>query len=206
MIKKIIAVSVIGIGSMILLSGCSGKETIPNPDADIEKKINSKRSKRGSNISHQYVVPYQMKLNPIVGSRSNDAKVVVDMGKVLKVWVAPYKQGLTLNSSHDVYTFVAAPQFVLGETVPHRQKGGSLFSPSNKLPFLITDKQLNVNSEEKEIRDEEIQKYVNGVYKARAVSPEQREEIVKEENSQSSEIIEFLENRRKLRAQSEGKK
>lgn len=186
---------VLGAVALVLLTGCVGKESIPNPDRDLEEKINENKFGQAE-VHKEVVAPYQLKITPIVGSRANDAKVVVDTGKVLKIWVAPYKQGLTLNASHDVYTFVKAPEFVLGEVVPRRKKSPSLLTPSSRLPFMISDDQLNIDTTEKELTDGEVKEYVNNLYEARSKAPDADLKRVDEQRKQREEILKFLNERR----------
>ncbi|MBW6487561.1 hypothetical protein [Sulfurimonas sp.] len=138
----------IGISVLLVFGGCSQKkDVIPDMISDIERdKIHTK--------------PYQLKITPIIGTRQDDAKVVMDMGKIIKVWVAPYKDGKTLVSSHDNYVVAQAPDFIIGESVPNKNWKG-LVAPENKIPFLFRDSELdNANK----IEEEEIIKYNNIVY------------------------------------------
>ena len=87
---------------------------------------------------------YRTGIKPIVGTRQRDAQVVIDTGKVLKIWVAPYTQGNTLIAAHDIYTMVEQPHFVVGEMVPVAKGKGR--SCDAGIPVSIKDKYLDTVS------------------------------------------------------------
>lgn len=135
--------------AVLLLGGCAGKdEALSKAIDELERdKIHTK--------------PYQLKITPIIGTRQDDAKVVMDMGKIIKVWIAPYKDGKTLVSSHDNYVVAQAPDFIVGEQVPNKNWRG-MIAPENKIPFLFRDADLDKANK---LEEEEIVKYNNIVYK-----------------------------------------
>jgi len=108
--------------------------------------------------------PYQLKIKPIVGSRQDDSKVVVDMGKVQKIWIAPYKIKSTLIAAHDIYTWVQKPRFIPGESLPDPKAKTGLPGPYRKLPFVFRSEETDDGSTE--LTDEKIKAYANNVYKA----------------------------------------
>lgn len=100
-------------------------------------------------------------IKPIIGTRQDDAKIVMDMGKIMKIWIAPYKNGGTLVSSHDNYVVAKEPDFVIGESVP-KKNWRSMKTPTNPIPFLFRDEDLDTATQ---INKEEIVKFNNVVYK-----------------------------------------
>lgn len=107
--------------------------------------------------------PYYLRFKPIVGSRQNDSKVVVDMGKVLKIWVAPYKSKGTMISSHDIYTWVQKPGFIVGEDIPNKNAHTGLTNAAGTLPFIFSEGDIDTS---KGLTNNVLKKYVNNVYKA----------------------------------------
>ncbi len=104
---------------------------------------------------------YELKITPVIGSRQDDAKVIRDMGKILKVWVAPYKNKGTFVSAHDNFVVAKEPDFIIGEAVP--QSGWkSMKTPVNNIPFVFRDADMDTKES---IDEETIVKYNNNVYK-----------------------------------------
>lgn len=163
--KYYIASVAIGI---FLLSGCSAKNTVfPDPDADIKAAIEKNKFSSGTNsYDTKKIMPYQQKVSLMVGSRANDSKVVVNAGKVLKVFIASYKQKGTLIAGHDIYTYVEKPGFVVGENIPSRSTD-SITTPLSKLPFDINRRELNINTSEEEMSNKDVKNYMNNLYKKR---------------------------------------
>lgn len=141
----------------VLFSGCAAKHK-----SGVYGDVNDALGQQ----SEWQTKPYQSKIKPYIGTRQNDAKVVLDHGKVLKVWIAPYKQARTLIAAHDIYTIVEKPQFIMGEMVPSRQRTGGAITCNDDYPFVFKDRHLeNVNPEDR-FKDNNIKEYVNNVYKA----------------------------------------
>lgn len=139
-----------------------------------------------------YVNPYQMKIKPIVGSRQDDAKVVVDMGKVLKVWISPYKSSGTMIASHDLYTWVEKPRFIPGESIDYIKKADGMMSSAKRLPFVFNEHEL---AKEGDLTSEDVKDYVNSVYKTQ--NNNQVEENNKKSSKYDSTINRYLQNKRK---------
>ena len=112
--------------------------------------------------------PYQLKIKPIVGSRQDDAKVIIDAGKVLKVWIAPYKSGMTVIAAHDLYSMVQKPQFIIGEMVPTNKKKGGAVTATDDFPFAFRDEELDKKTRHGNFNNEEMKHYYNNIYKAQA--------------------------------------
>lgn len=177
--KKVIFKSSIilaSISTILLLGGCSTKDKALSDSIEQMQrdKIHTKA--------------YQLKITPIIGTRQDDAKIVMDMGKIIKVWIAPYKDGNTLVSSHDNYVVAQAPDFIIGEKLP-KKNWRSLITPEQKFPFLFRDADLD-NAEK--IEEEEIVKYNNIVYKQQN-DKEESVKRLKEADVYDQEIKNFLE-------------
>ncbi|MFA6195371.1 MAG: hypothetical protein WC656_01850 [Sulfurimonas sp.] len=169
--KKLYVLSVV---CMTLLStGCSSNKPTPTSDLVKRKDILTK--------------PYELKITPIVGSRQNDSKVVMDMGKVMKIWIAPYKNKDTFVSAHDNFVVAKAPDFVVGETVP-QSNWKSMKTPVKNIPFQFRNADLD-NAEK--LEEEEIVKYNNNVYEQQNDENVAKERM-KEANGFDKEIKAFL--------------
>lgn len=156
------------IGSLILFVGCTTKvKEYPHPDADLKKKIekNSINNYKG-NVSSKKIIPYQQKVSLLVGSRSNDSKVIISAGKVLRIYIASYKLNTTLIASHDIYTYVEKPGFVVGENLPERSTNG-ITTPLSKLPYKINAGELNIITSEEEMSNEDVKNFNNNMYQKR---------------------------------------
>jgi len=166
--KIILTVSVI----VALLSGCSSKEPEPRkikPRKDIHTK------------------PYELKITPIIGTRQEDAKVIMDMGKIMKVWIAPYKNNGVFVSSHDNFVVAKKPDFVVGEEIPTKN-WGSMHTPTNSIPFIFRDSDLDNSTK---LEKEEIVKFNNNVYKEQN-SPDVSKQRIQEASKYDKQIIDFL--------------
>lgn len=161
------------IGTALLISGCSSKKENVVPNLQNRKDILTK--------------PYQLKITPIIGSRQDDAKVIMDMGKIMKIWIAPYKNQNTFVSSHDNYVVAKAPDFVVGENVP-QQNWKAMKTPVKSMPFLFRDADLDKSDK---LEKEEIVQYNNNIYKQQNDVNEAQERI-EESSSYDKEIKAFL--------------
>mgnify|MGYP006995602073 CR=1 FL=1 len=130
----------------VLIAGCSSSQPM----------VDSMYGNRNTIMTK----PYELKIKPIIGSRQEDSKVVMDMGKIMKIWIAPYKNQGTLISSHDNYVVAQAPDFVVGENIPQKN-WRSMKTPTNPIPFLFRDSDMDVK---KKISEEDIVKFNNNVY------------------------------------------
>jgi len=144
----------------LMLSGCATKNN--NINTNIREIVPYEETQAQS----VKLEPYQIRIKPIVGSRQNDSKVIVDQGVVLKIWIAPYKVKNTLIASHDIYTWARKPQFIVGEDMPkYNSRMNGLFRADGKLPFIFGDSEIQ---EYKPIEDKQIKKYVNTLYAIRS--------------------------------------
>lgn len=181
--------------AILLLSGCASKQpkcamaNFNNIDAVVRaKKAEVAKIRSGT-------VPYQLKIKPIVGTRQDDAKVVVNMGKILKIWIAPYKIKGTLIAAHDIYTWVQKPDFIPGESIPKPKNTDGMVTPTGGFPFVFRDEELDKRNGRFDA--DTLKKFSNQVYKA-----EHNNTIIKTKNSEAEKkfdqvIKEYLENKRR---------
>jgi len=159
---------------IVLLSGCGSQEAKPPKQTIISRKDIHTKS-------------YQLKITPIIGTRQDDAKVVMDMGKIMKIWIAPYKNKDVFVSSHDNFVVAKKPDFVVGEAVPQKN-WSSMHTPINRMPFVFRDADLDRATK---LGKEEIVKYNNTIYREEN-SPKISKQRVSESNKYDKQIIDFL--------------
>jgi len=152
----------------LLLTACS---TSSDPAPGVYQNVDDALSRMGGNAVQTEDgdwIPksYNTKIKPIIGSRQNDARVVMNTGKVLKIWVSPYKQSSTLIASHDVYAIVEKPNFITGEMVPTGKKVSSVVSCQGDYPFVFKDRHLETVSAQSRFKNSNIKHYVDNTYKA----------------------------------------
>jgi len=158
----------------VFFVGCSSSEVKPpKQKLVLRKDIHTK--------------PYELKITPIVGTRQDDEKVVMDMGKVMKIWIAPYKNNGVLVSSHDNFVVAKKPEFVIGEKVPQKN-WSSMHTPINRIPFVFRNADLDKATK---LGKEEIVKYNNNIYKEEN-NPKIAEQRVEKSNKYDKQIIDFL--------------
>lgn len=163
-------------------SGCTAKQQSSN--SSLSKKDVQNDSTSVQNDS----VPYKFRLKPIIGSRNSDSRTVVDMGVVMKIWITPYKdKNNNLIASHDIYTWVRKPDFIVGENLPsgtfmqnnNDYDTGGMINIEDKLPFMLSPSEIDRSDIE---NDEIIQKYANKIYKLQVSEKNAQEQLKKSED------------------------
>ncbi|MCK9549285.1 hypothetical protein [Aquamicrobium sp.] len=102
---------------------------------------------------------FNQKHKIIVGTRQEDARVIYDTGRVLKVWIAPYYQGGTMISAHDNFVVVSSPRFVVGQSVDKNGNPKSGLTNSDDLNINYVDldkKRLDKEVERSQVNQEFI--------------------------------------------------
>lgn len=132
--------------------------------------------------------PYRFGLTPIIGSRNDDARTAVDMGVVLKIFIAPYKsaQG-TMVGGHDIYAWAKEPSFLVQTIEPPTapvQRG--MMNSVGKIPFTIRPEEIDSSAEP---TDQNIKKTVNEMYSRGENQSKQQQERI---NALDKEIKEYL--------------
>ena len=176
--KKIIQLIPIGFIAISLFSGCASKN---KEISDTSLKIN------------KVYKPYQTKYKAIVGSRNNDARVIIDQGVVLKAWVNTYKDNYgNLVASHDLYIRVKKPDFVTEyATIPKTARKRGLLSPSNKTPFMFGSNEIDRSNI---LTNKGIKDYTN-TYEDKS-NPKQVEKRLEEVSKFDKDIKQYLENKK----------
>lgn len=150
--------SLLTAAALLSLNGCTASNGPCAADA-----FDKNRNFQGA--SNCETKPYQMNNKIIVGSRQDDAKVIYSTGKILKTWVAPYHQGGTLISSHDMYVVVEKPGFLAGESVARNSGDPSgAVTPTSDFPFVYRDYELDRTPKGQRFTNENIKQYNNNIY------------------------------------------
>lgn len=145
--------SVVSMISVMMITGCSNKEPLPNITKNMFIKDRPKE--------------YTFNYIPIIGTQTPDDKVVVDMGVVLRVWINSYKNRTDdLVSSHDIYMWAKKPDFILGAPLPTRKRG--IINSTNRLPFSISDNSVDRSNTKDNMN---IRSFVNSVNSSFKKSP-----------------------------------
>ncbi|AXH16413.1 hypothetical protein CP985_03450 [Malaciobacter mytili LMG 24559] len=170
--KIVLGISTI---SLILFTGCSTKQI----DKEVEIVKNYK--------------PYNFKYRPIINSKHEDAKVIVDQGVVLRAWINTYKIGRnTLVPAHYIYLRVKEPDFIPQYAVPPVfGKKKMLEEQNKKLPFIVSNDEVDRTDMK---TNENILKYSNSYYDKQDKKNE--EERVKQSKKFDETIKKFLNDRK----------
>lgn len=98
---------------LLLFSGCSSRRVVT-------------RFKSESNYAQQMHMqnnPNNFRFKPVIGTKQDDTKVMIDMGQFAKIWIKNYhNKNETYVSSHDIITMIKAPGFIAGEDLPRQRR------------------------------------------------------------------------------------
>ncbi len=158
--KLIIGLSALG----LLLNGCATKEPQPKQKSYLKNINYIIQKERKQRIKEEInTESYHFMVKPIVGSEQDDSKVIVNMGKILKIWIAPYVVGGTLIAAHSIYSWVVPPKFIPGESVGRvSPTDSSLLTPSGNYPLIY--RPAEVYNKKPTFSNKEIKEYVNKTY------------------------------------------
>lgn len=175
---------------VILFSGCATKK--------IKTKVIEVENPRVSQMNATNN-PNQFRYKPVINTRQEDTKVMIDMGKFAKIWIKNYRnENKTFVASHDIITMIEAPGFIAGEDIPNSKRrvnqntyGGSGFS------YRSSDIMHNSSIEEYELKTEEVKDYVNN-YKVAEKYKKLPESKNKELKKYEEGIEEYLKQKREV--------
>jgi hypothetical protein len=108
------------------------------------------------------------------------------MGKIQKIWIAPYKYKGTMFASRDIYTWVEKPDFIVGEPVPTNMNRTGMITPLDSLPFAFQSKELA--TKKTPLTSEDVKHFVNNVYQAQN-NPEMLEYKNEQADSKFDSVI-----------------
>ena len=171
----------LGTLTLLITTGCASKNPQNISFSDLTKETKS-------NNMTKKIEPYKLKVTPLVGSRTNDAKVVMDTGVVLKIYVAPYKVSTTLIAGHDMYTYVTKPGFIVGSDLPKSFNKGSI-SPAQKLPFVFDASNIDATDE---ITNNEIKEYINKQHEIKSGKKEVIKKVETKNLKNDSTILNYI--------------
>lgn len=142
--KQLLIIPAILAGALFI-NGCASSQPSCSVASagcgDSQKKAPGKEEEENNlNIP---AFPYK----PIIGTRNNDAKMIVDTGVVLKVYIATYKDSKrTLVAAHDRYAWAKEPGFVVGSDRPDVRKRTGMLTPASKAPFVFGGGEIDSTS------------------------------------------------------------
>lgn len=147
--RKKIAIAIVFV--LLIFSGCSNrcnsKTCVPTGLGEPEKII---------------VKAKEMRISPIVGTRSEESRIVRDFGVIQKAWIAPYvNEDRDLISAHDIYVVISEPKWIPGQEIPKNSSG--MKTPIGGVPFMFKNEEVYSSSDLS--NDETIKKFVSEVYK-----------------------------------------
>lgn len=157
--KKILFLTLIAIG--VVTTGCASKQVgCSTSNGECNQGPREQQhvdNDKGDDNLKIPAFPYK----PIIGTRNDDAKTVVDTGVVLKVYISTYKDTKkTLVASHDRYVWAKEPGFIVGTERPDIRKRTGLMTPAGKVPFAFGAGEIDSAS----IQDNTgIKEYINAV-------------------------------------------
>lgn len=116
---------------IFIFNGCSSKKV----KTRFVKMNNSQYQSFNSTNNYNH-----FRYKPVIGTRQEDTKVMIDMGQFAKIWVKNYRnKNKTFVASHDIITMINEPGFIAGEEIPSSKRrtlkktyGGNSFSYRSK--------------------------------------------------------------------------
>lgn len=179
---------IFSLGWLLLFSGCTSKRVLTSFASE---NNNLQKLQLENN-------PKYFRYKPIIGTKQDDTKVMIDMGQFAKIRINGYRnKNKTYVSVHDNITMIEEPGFIMGEDLPRNrgrtiQKtyGGRTFSYRSDDLMYQNSSMGNSGISEKEIKD-----YMNNHEESKKFKkvPVAKKVLVEKYNSR---IKKFLKNRR----------
>jgi len=146
----------------LLFSACSVKRIHTTMD-NVDNTQRLQRVTRTNNYNH-------FRYKPVIGTRQDDTKVLIDMGQFAKIWIKNFKNGNnSFTASHDVIIKIREPDFIAGEEVPrHRRRTVKRTYGSHSFSYRSSDLLHNNSSiNTQDVKTKDIKKYLNNYAKAK---------------------------------------
>jgi hypothetical protein len=172
---------------VVVFSGCSSKNIKTRFESDSSKKV--VQSSKNNNY-------HKFRYKPIIGTRQDDTKVMVDMGKFAKIWVKSYRnKNRTFVASHDIITMIKAPGFIVGEDLPRSSKE-TIRRSNSGTTFAYRSSDINHNSSEfRKLTPSDVKEFSNNYNKAKKYRTLTSEKL-KMTKKYNSKLKEFLDEKR----------
>lgn len=172
---------------MILLNGCSSKQEgcslAPQQEFKDIKKVTTGATDQTLNVPSS---PFK----PIIGTRNDDAKTIIDMGVVLKVYIASYKDSKRkLVAGHDTYVIARDPSFIVGTQRPDINKRTGIITPAGKVPFIFGNEEIDRSLPN---TNEQIKTFVDTVHETERNATQAFSQMESESEKLDSKITDFL--------------
>lgn len=186
---KIIAILLLG---LFILSGCSGS---PKVQTSFERQYHYDQGDTNNAVKFRY--------KPVIGTKQEDTKTMIDMGQWAKIWVKNYKNdNKTFIASHSIVTMIREPGFIAGEDVPaHRRQSAYNSYGGRTFTFRSSDLMYEDSSMGSEgLTDDQIKDYVDNYEyskKTERLEPQRQKEVVK----YNKEILKYIADKKKEEAE-----
>jgi len=174
---------------IFIFNGCSSKKVKTS-----FVKVNNSQSQNFNNTNNYNHFRYK----PVIGTRQEDTKVMIDMGKFAKIWVKNYRNiNKTFVASHDIITMIKEPGFIAGEEIPSSKRrtvrktyGGNSFSYRSK-------DILHNSSTNSSLKTSQIKNYINHYSESKKYKRIPKSKV-KEVKIFDNKIKSFLKKRRRM--------
>lgn len=156
--RKTIQAILVLVVTSLFISGCSTKIKTRFSSSNNNKNV---RVTKDNNYNH-------FRYKPVIGTRQDDTKILIDMGQFAKIWIKNYRnKNATFVASHDIITMIREPGFIAGEDLPSsrrvsRSRNNTRKSFSFRSSDILTDRNSSVVDTNKEVKD-----YVNNYSKVK---------------------------------------
>jgi len=185
--------------SGILFSGCSTSNVKVKTKFVKEKRYNYER----------YNNPEEFRYQPVIGTKQDDTKIMIDMGQWAKIWVKNYKnRNDTYVASHSIVTKIREPGFIAGEEVP-RYRRDATYNANGGRSFSFKSKDLiyqNSSMGSRDLSDNQIKEYVNNYQYSKhtkRLPPQKAREVQKKNDAIKAYMKKKLEEREKEKQKKE---
>lgn len=177
---------------LLMFDGCATKA--------IKSRINADGDETRAIFMNQKNKADSFRFQPVIGTRQEDTKVMIDMGKFAKIWIKNYRnKNQTFVASHDIVTMIKAPGFIAGEEIDFEKRdvvkktyGGNTFS------YRSSDIVSQTSADDTNLKDEQIKEFVNNYQETKKYGklPDAKSEKLDKYNKA---ISEFLDDKREER-------
>lgn len=180
---------ILGAFALLMLSGCATKA--------IKSRFNGDNDETRAIYMNQANKADTFRFQPVIGTRQEDTKVMIDMGKFAKIWVKNYRnKNQTFVASHDIITKIKEPGFIAGEEIDFSKRdvvkrtyGGNTFS------YRSSDIVSQTSKDDTELQNGQIKDYVNN-YKETQKYGKLPAEKIKTLGKYDKALSEFLDDKR----------
>jgi hypothetical protein len=144
--------------TIITFNGCATKKIKTRFIKANNNQLNN--FNRTNNYNH-------FRYKPVIGTKQEDTKVLIDMGQFAKIWVKNYRnKNKTFVASHDIITMIKEPGFIAGEDLPNRRSTIRKSYSGHNFSYRSNDLLFNSNKTSK-LKTTQIKDYINNYSEAK---------------------------------------